>query len=145
MADIDKGIRDLARLLARLEPVLGLEQWVFVTVKGCYRMADLPNLASLDPLACYREAEGLSLVLEKGIADREGFPYPGVFSCIRLTVHSSLLALGLTAAVAGCLAEKGISANVIAAYHHDHVLVPEEHSRKAMTALQELSLKFQRG
>jgi hypothetical protein len=32
--------------------------------------------------------------------------------------------VGLTAAVAGKLAEQGISANIIAGYFHDHVFVP---------------------
>jgi hypothetical protein len=40
-----------------------------------------------------------------------------------LTVHSSLEAVGLTAAVARKLALHGISANVVAAYYHDHIFV----------------------
>ena len=44
--------------------------------------------------------------------------------------------VGLTAAVSTLLAEHQISCNVIAGYHHDHLLVPE---RKARTALQLLA------
>jgi len=44
--------------------------------------------------------------------------------------------VGLTAAVSGRLAANGISANMIAAYHHDHVFVPKD---KAQLALQLLS------
>jgi len=50
-------------------------------------------------------------------------------------VHSSLLAVGLTAAVSGLLAQHNISANLIAAYHHDHVLVPAERAEESMKLL----------
>ena len=58
--------------------------------------------------------------------------------CIRLGAHSSLAAVGLTAAVSGRLAERGISANVIAAYHHDYVFVPADRAEEALAALGEL-------
>jgi hypothetical protein len=54
-------------------------------------------------------------------------------------VHSSLQAVGLTAAVSTRLAEVGISANIIAASCHDHILVPIEKVEIAMTSLLELS------
>jgi hypothetical protein len=76
------------------------------------------------PIASFMETEGLTLVLSKASADALGMDYEGVFNCITLNVHSSLEAVGLTAAVAGKLAEQGISANIIAGYFHDHVFVP---------------------
>jgi hypothetical protein len=65
-------------------------------------------------------------VIIKKSADRYGLTYEGLFSCISLDVHSSLEAVGLTAAVAGILADHEIPANVIAAYFHDHVFVPSK-------------------
>jgi hypothetical protein len=50
-------------------------------------------------------------------------------------VHSSLEAVGLTAAVAGALTAAGISANVVAAFHHDHVFVPADRAEAAMAQL----------
>ncbi|WP_036823971.1 ACT domain-containing protein, partial [Photobacterium sanctipauli] len=58
-----------------------------------------------------------------------------VFKGITLTVHSSLEAVGLTAAVATRLAEYSISANVVAAYYHDHVFVPVNRAEEALQAL----------
>ncbi|WP_238326176.1 ACT domain-containing protein [Marinomonas sp. S3726] len=52
-----------------------------------------------------------------------------------MTVHSSLDAVGLTAAVATKLAEHDISANVIAAYYHDHIFVQKEKADAALQAL----------
>jgi hypothetical protein len=54
---------------------------------------------------------------------------------ITLNVHSSLEAIGLTAAVAGRLALHGISANVVAAYYHDHIFVPTADAERAVVVL----------
>ena len=64
--------------------------------------------------------------------------FESVFRAITLTIHSSLDAVGLTAAVASKLSEKGISANVVAAYYHDHIFVPTQKANSAMKALKEL-------
>jgi hypothetical protein len=77
-------------------------------------------------------------VLAKQSADVAGLAYDSVFNCITLMVHSSLDAVGLTAAVSGKLAANGISANVMAAYHHDHVFVPENKAKLALQLLAEL-------
>ena len=84
----------------------------------------LPNGA--EPLASFREREGLTLVLERRQAERLGLPYEYVAAWITLTVHSSLAAVGLTAAFATALAEAGISCNVMAGYFHDHLFVARD-------------------
>ena len=58
---------------------------------------------------------------------------------ITLQVHSSLTAVGLTARVADALAEAGISANMVAAIHHDHVFVPWERREESLAILHRLS------
>jgi hypothetical protein len=58
---------------------------------------------------------------------------------ISLDVHSSLEAVGLTAAFATALGNEGISANVIAAYYHDHIFVPTADAERAVAALKALS------
>jgi len=54
---------------------------------------------------------------------------------ISLTVHSDLAAVGLTAAFAGALGREGISCNVIAGYHHDHLFVQWDRRFDAVAAL----------
>ena len=110
-------------------------RYVFCTVRG----ARYGDLARLKPLASVREPEGLTLVLEQAMADANGLSYDGEFAGILLQVHSSLEAVGLTAAVAGALAEQGISANVIAGYFHDHFMVPASGAPEALAALSRLS------
>lgn len=78
------------------------------------------------------------MILEKEMADKYEVNYASVFSLISLTIHSSLDAVGLTAAISKKLADKEISANVVAAYFHDHVFVPKEKAQSAIEALYEL-------
>lgn len=124
-------------LLAGMEPRLLPEEFVFCTAPDGENEA----LAELPALATFREEEGMSLVLERTIAESHGFRYGPVMRCISLTVHSALDAVGLTAAISSRLARQGISANVVAAYFHDHVFVPAERAEDALEALRELSLK----
>lgn len=126
----------LARLLARMAPELRGGVYVF-----CTRPAgtSLDQVAGCDPLATFGEDEGLSVVLARTRADELGWDYEGEFRCITLGVHSSLAAVGLTAAVASRLAERGISANVVAAFHHDHVFVPAARADEALAALYEMT------
>ena len=129
------AITDLDVLLKSMSPELINEEYVFCTVNNA-----ITEYLHLDPLATFREKEGLTLVLEKQKAIDGGLNFDGVFSLITLTVHSSLEAVGLTAAFATKLATYGISANVIAGYYHDHVFVQKEKSNVAMAALKEFAL-----
>jgi hypothetical protein len=126
------GEKDLTKLLASLSPHLMDDDFVFCTVRD----ATYGDFAELSPLASFQEDEGLSLLLTRESADRAGFRYESIFKCITLKVHSSPEAVGLTAAVSCQLAERGISANIAAACHHDHVLVPAEKADDALSALE---------
>jgi hypothetical protein len=63
----------------------------------------------------------------------------GEWARITLRIHSSLSSVGLTAAVATSLADRGIPANVIAASFHDHLFVPWARRDQALGALHALS------
>lgn len=129
------GITDLPFLLASMEPTLSSGEFVFVSRSD----AAYGNGVELSPVAAFAEDEGLTLVVPKGRANAHGEVYSGVFRGITLRVHSSLAAVGLTAAVANALTEHGISANVIAAYYHDHVFVPTERASDAVSVLTSLA------
>ena len=128
------GETNLTTLLQSMSPKLMPEEYVFCCVEGGF--SDYKNLS---PLATFLETEGLTLVLTKEQAQTNGFAFESVFSGITLTVHSSLDAVGLTAAVATKLAEYNISANVIAAYYHDHIFVQTEKAQLALQALKEFN------
>lgn len=127
------GEIDLEKLLALLQPKLLPGRYVFCTIID----ARYGDFAELNPIASYQEDEGLSLVLEKQVADAADLNYNLVCKAITLSVHSSLEAVGFTAAVANKLASMGISANVVAAHYHDHVFVPEDKAELALKILTE--------
>ncbi|WP_347564653.1 ACT domain-containing protein [Alteromonas sp. 5E99-2] len=89
----------------------------------CVQSGSNLDVSSLSLLATFNEVERLTLILRKETAVANNLTFESVFKGITLTVHSSLDVVGLTAAVASKLASKGISANVIAAYYHDHIFV----------------------
>lgn len=134
MTERVSGITDLQELLRSMNPVLAADEFVFCTVQG-----PLQSYVSLQPLASFAEAEGLTIVLPVAQAQQAKLPYAGVFRQITLTVHSGLDAVGLTAVVATRLAELGISANVIAACFHDHIFVQSEKADDALSALKAIS------
>lgn len=130
---METGSSDLTDMLSALAPELMPGEFVFCTVP----LARQAEFAMLSPLAYFREAEGLTLVIDVDSADKASLGYAFVFRCITLGINSSLDSVGLTAAVTARLAQRGISANVIAAYHHDHIFVPSELADDALAALQE--------
>ena len=124
------GETDLPTLLRTLRPTVRVGEYVYVT---------RPTPEVVDAQAMVVEDEGVTYVLARAEADRRGWVYDFVAGWITLQVHSSLAAVGLTAAVSAALTAAGISANVLAAHHHDHVLVPVDRVADALSALARLS------
>lgn len=129
------GETNLDKLLATMAPKLQPEHYVFC----CVGNQPLANYASAEPKASFIEEEGLTLVVTLQQAQQLNLEYNGVFRCISLQVHSSLEAVGLTAAISNQLAQHQISANVIAAFYHDHVFVPEQNAAQALALLKNIS------
>jgi uncharacterized protein len=121
------GETNLQVLLRTMRPSLQAGEYVFCTVPA------IP--ATLEPLCIFREAEGITIIVRKEIADEWQLAYSYVAAWIVLTIHSSLDAVGFTAAISGRLAEAGISCNVVAAYFHDHLFVPVAEASRAMDLL----------
>ncbi|MDR6415408.1 ACT domain-containing protein [Pseudarthrobacter sulfonivorans] len=126
------GEVNLPALLAALHPVLRDGEYVYVL---------WPHGRPLEPgiQAAVREAEGLTVVLPRETADSLGLAYDFVAAWITLEVHSALEAVGLTAAVGKVLTDARISCNVLAGFHHDHLLVPVADAPRALEVLNELS------
>jgi len=127
------GEKDLERLLKSMKPEHVSGDYVFCKVEKFENM-DLNNVVML-----FKEKEAITLILKKEIADQLQFDYSVVMSWITLTVHSSLEAVGLTAAFSKALSEKNISCNVVAAYYHDHIFVNQKDIDEAMKVLSTFS------
>lgn len=131
------GETNLDVLLQSMEPELVDGEFVFVTLKS----KSYGDAADLEPIGMFSEQEGMTLIVPKLKAQAAKVEFESVFKCITLTVHSSLDAVGLTAAFANKLAEYDISANVVAGYYHDHIFVQTQHAEQAIKALKEFSAK----
>jgi hypothetical protein len=89
--------------------------------------------------AVVREDEGQTVVLPRERADELGLPYDYVAAWITLQVASTLEQVGLTALFSRALADAGMSCNVLAGLHHDHLLVPAERADEAVELLRGLT------
>ena len=127
------GETDLQKLLKGLKPKLNEGEFVFCTLPSSQ------NTDTLDPLCLFDEEEGTTVIIPKQQADDAALTYSSVFAWITLTVHSSLEAVGLTAAVSSALAKENISSNMVAAYYHDHLFVPKQVAEKAIKILERSS------
>jgi hypothetical protein len=124
------GETNLDVLLRSMKPELQEGEFVFCTVSP-----ERVQALNVDPVCQFREDEGVTLIVRKEQAEGAGLSYAFVSRMITLTVHSSLDAVGFLAAVAGKLAENGISVNPVSAYYHDHLFVPSEKAAEVIGLL----------
>jgi hypothetical protein len=127
------GMTDLAQLLRSLTPTARDGEFVYVSLPGPVVPTALRSEATI------REDEGLTVVLRRQDADAANLAYDATLAWITLAVHSSLEAVGLTAAFSAALGNAGISCNVLAGHYHDHLLVPVTQREAALAVLRELA------
>lgn len=130
------GEKNLQTLVREMKPYVNKGEYVFVSVNS------IENIAREDVICEFKEAEGITLILEKNKADILQLNYAYVASWLTLKIHSSLEAVGLTALFSSALAKNNISCNVVAGYYHDHIFVDIKDTEKALTTLQNLSKSY---
>lgn len=137
-----QGLTDLRQLLQSMEPTADTELYRFCSAAHFHA-----NWAE-QAFACVKEAQGWTYVLAErylpestDLADvRHDLQVSNKpYRRITLQVHSSLEAVGLTAAVSTVLATHQISCNMLAGFYHDHLFVPQEHAELALQLLVQLS------
>ena len=127
------GEKKLEILLKTMKPKINLGEFVFCEVKNLEKI----NLSEI--VMTFREEESITIIAQKEIADKLNLKYSFIASWITLTIHSSLDAVGLTAAFSKALSENGISCNVVAAFYHDHIFVDKKDTEKTMEILNKFS------
>jgi hypothetical protein len=125
------GESDLAVMLQTLTVERRPERYTVCSVDAAVPLGDGVE-------AVISESEGISVVATVESAERHGWPVDFVAAWLTLGVHSSLEAIGLTAAFSKALGEAGIPCNVLAGYYHDHILVPHDRADEAESCLVEL-------
>lgn len=108
---------------------------------GVYVFVSLPERSvpeTVEPLATFREREGISLIVTEQDAEVLGCPILFRASWISLTAQTDLNAIGITAAIAAVLTSKKISCNVVAGALHDHFFVPLDRAAEALECIRSL-------
>ena len=125
--------KNLLLLIKEMNPELQDGEYVFCTTKN-------PNQIPRDQIIGeFKEKEGVTIIIERQMADSLGLSYTFIATWITLKIHSSLHAVGLTATFSTELAKYNVSCNVIAGYYHDHIFVDKTDGPKALKILKELS------
>jgi hypothetical protein len=127
-------IDDLDTLIAQMSPHLGDEEYVFCSLTVTQRRA-----LRAAPLFEFIESEGISVVITRNEADKNGLQGEFLSRMITLRVYSSLQAVGFLAAITSRLAAAGISVQTVSAFHHDYLFVPSGRESDAIRILQHIS------
>lgn len=127
------GEKDLSVLLRTMKPIHNTGDYVFCVMHDLNHI-DLKNVTLL-----FKEEEAYTVIIRKEVADSLNLEYSFVAAWITLTIHSSLEAVGLTAAFSTALGKEGISCNVVAAFYHDHIFVNKKDAAQAMNILRRFS------
>jgi len=127
------GEINLNILLKTMKPKHNVGDYVFCSV------VDLNTVKLKDVILVFKEEEGNTIIIEREVADNLKLEYPFIAAWITLTIHSSLEAVGLTAAFSTALSKEGISCNVVAAFYHDHIFVDKKDVERSMNILNKFS------
>ncbi|XRE43332.1 hypothetical protein ACIVBQ_001536 [Tenacibaculum discolor] len=127
------GEKNLSVLIKEMKPFVNKGAYVFTSVQ------ETSGIHTKDIIGMFKESEGMTLILEKEVADNLGLDYSFIASWITLKIHSALDAVGLTAAFSSELAKHNISCNVVAGFYHDHIFVDKKDEAKTIDVLTNLS------
>ena len=127
---------DLSKLLGTLSVIRRGGVWRFETIdKDEASWAELVSLRDVRTIAMlFQETEGLTVITSA----EDGTPQDNRWVWLELSVYSDLQAVGFLAKVAAALTEAEVPCNAIAAYHHDHIFVPEGKADAAISAIEAL-------
>jgi hypothetical protein len=119
--------------MKKLNPFLNDGAYVFI------KIADAEQIPQ-EFVAVFKEAEGYTVILKENDLSKE--KYKSVFRAAWITfaANTDLNDLGITAAFSKVLSENGISCNVFAPIHHDHIFVPFEQGQKALNLLKNIDI-----
>jgi hypothetical protein len=129
------GETNLNNLIKNMEPILNEGEYVFASVSN---INSIPREMTICEI---KEREGVTVVSSKKNAEELGLAFEFIAAWITLNIHSSLEAVGLTAAFASALGKHQISCNVIAGYYHDHIFVDKKDAEQAMKVLWDMTKK----
>jgi hypothetical protein len=126
------GITDLQETLNSIKVVCDEIEYGFTSI------VDETQIDRDKVLATFHENGQLAIIAPKQYLDSLNIENEGPYAKLTIDVHTSLELVGLTAVMATKLADHGISANVVAAFYHDHVFVQYDLRKQAQELLEGL-------
>jgi len=112
--------------------ILNEGEYVFCSI------IEINKISMKNIIGFFKESEGYSIIISKEEAIKNNLPFYFVSAWITLEIDSTLDSVGLTSAFSKKLTKAGISCNVVAAYHHDHIFVPYPEKLKAIKILSDM-------
>jgi len=136
---VPNGETDLTKILDSLTVGRRAEVYHVVTVSGAdaagLRIGSGIEALIREPMAF---GETVTVVCDTETVERRGWTSVFAAAWLTIEVHTSLEAVGLTAALSNTLGAAGIACNVLAGFHHDHILVPVDQADRAVDCLRSL-------
>ena len=125
------GNRALAQTVAALAP--RREPGTYV-----YALSSDGIPPGVEPLATFRDRDGLTLVLDDTQAAAAGLEPVFTAAWITVNVETELEGVGFVALLSAAFADQGIPSNIMAAAHLDHFFVPVDRADDAVAVLEHL-------
>ena len=118
--------------MGKKKVILNKGEYVFCSIK------DINKINIKNIICSFKESKGYSIIISKDEATSNNLPFYFISAWITLNIDSKLDSVGLTSSFSRDLTKAGISCNVIAAYHHDHIFVPYKKKDEAMKILYDM-------
>lgn len=102
---------------------------------GTFAVCSVDEVPDADVEAVVVEDEGLTVVLPLAQAQQLRLSWGFEAAWLTIEVRTALDGVGLTAALSRALADAELPCNVLAGFHHDHLLVPADRATEAIDVL----------
>ena len=129
----------LQEILQQLEPALSTETFVYVGVSS----QSLLKVLGYDPVAFFKEKEGITLIVRKEDADNNFLSYKHELCQIVFHAPFHFDCVGLTAIVTSALAKAGISVIPQLTVYNRSLYVKKEDAHTALEILKVMQAKVQ--
>jgi hypothetical protein len=123
------GESNIDVLLHSMNAIIMAEPFVYITAES------FSDEEKKEAIMIFKEKEGFTLILSETSAKKFKRSYKDRWAMITLGVHSDLNAIGFLAAITARLAQKAISVNAVSAFYHDHLFIPWDKRRSALSTL----------
>lgn len=133
------GETDLTTILNSLTVGRRPGEYHVVTISGA-EAEGLRIGSGIEALIREPEAFGetVTVVCDADTIEHHGWSSAFAAAWLTIEVQTSLEAVGLMAVLANTLAAAGIPCNVLAGFHHDHILVPVAQADRAVACLESI-------